>query len=154
LDAEPNRPNSARAKRKATKINVGATRWCRPASTTRAQAIIENMKPERPISISGLRPCRSEARAHQGEEAAHNSAESEKIAATIGSGMPIDRPIAGSTEIIPVLPMAVTRETPKMMAKVFLGRPSGAVAGLGMDPLLVRADPLCKHGKRTRGIKQ
>ena len=35
----------------------------------------------------------------------------------------MDRPIAGKTEIIPVLPMAVAKDTPKMMAKVERGRP-------------------------------
>lgn len=38
------------------KITIGAASLCSPASTTRAQAIIENMKPESPISIKGLRP--------------------------------------------------------------------------------------------------
>src|SRR5436190_23866701 len=45
--------------------------------------------------------------------------------------MPIERPIAGSTEIRPVLPMAVAIETPKMIAKARFWRPS-AGAALGM----------------------
>src|SRR3990167_5869512 len=110
------------------------------------------MKPVRPISISGLRPCLSEALAHQGEENAHNSAESEKIAATMGSGMPIDRPMAGRTEIIPVLPMAVTSETPKMIANDPLGRPSTAGADLGMPMLLRRAEALRKPGNAHRAL--
>jgi hypothetical protein len=39
--------------------------------------------------------------------------------------MPMERPIAGNTEIIPVLPIAVTIETAKMMANVDRGRPVG-----------------------------
>ena len=66
--------------------------------------------------IKGLRPYRSDARAQPGDENAQSSAESEKIADTIGSGMPIDRPMAGNTEIRPVLPIAVAIETPKMIA--------------------------------------
>jgi hypothetical protein len=47
------------------------------------------------------------------------------MAATMASGMPMERPIAGSTEIMPVFPMAVTIETAKMMAKVERGSPVG-----------------------------
>jgi len=64
-----------------------------------------------------LRPKRSDALAQPGDENAQSSAESEKIAETMTSGIPIERPIAGSTEISPVLPIAVAIETPKMMAK-------------------------------------
>ena len=39
--------------------------------------------------------------------------------------MPIERPMAGSTEISPVLPMAVASETPKMIAKDRLGSTTG-----------------------------
>jgi hypothetical protein len=46
--------------------------------------------------------------------------------------MPIDRPIAGSTEIIPVFPMAVTMETAKMIAKEDRGKPPGPPAA-GVD---------------------
>ncbi len=46
--------------------------------------------------------------------------------------MPMERPIAGNTEIIPVLPMAVTRETPKMIANDDLGRLTATGADLGM----------------------
>ncbi len=35
--------------------------------------------------------------------------------------MPIERPIAGSTEISPVLPMAVARLTPKMIMNALRG---------------------------------
>lgn len=71
--------------------------------------------------------------------------------------MPIERPIAGSTEIIPVFPIAVTSETPKMMANVFLGRPSCSSADLGMEGLLSRAvgmrKPQSAQGPRTPDIK-
>ena len=40
--------------------------------------------------------------------------------------------MAGSTEIIPVFPMAVTMETAKMIAKEDLGRPLGPPAA-GVD---------------------
>ena len=50
----------------------------------------------------------------------------------IASGIPIDRPMAGSTEIIPVFPMAVTMETAKMIAKEDRGRPLVPPAA-GMD---------------------
>ncbi|WP_247513516.1 hypothetical protein [Bradyrhizobium sp. 157] len=39
------------------------------------------------------------------------------MAATIESAMPIERPINGSTDSNPVLPIAVAIETEKMMAK-------------------------------------
>ena len=110
------------------KITKGAARWCSPAATTAAQKAIETMKPARPTIIRGLRPYRSDIRAQKGEEKAQSRADSEKTAATIGSGMPIERPMAGRTEIIPVLPMAVTMETAKMMAKVARGRPLGPTA--------------------------
>ena len=64
-----------------------------------------------------MRPRRSEALAHIGEEKAHRSADNEKIATTASSGIPVERPIAGSTEISPVLPIAVAAETAKMIAK-------------------------------------
>jgi len=48
--------------------------------------------------------------------------------------MPMERPMAGSTEIMPVLPMAVTMETAKMMANVDRGRPLGPLATEG-EPL-------------------
>ena len=86
------------------------------------------MNPVRPSMISGLRPRRSDCRAHIGDENAHSSAESEKIAATIGSGMPICRPIAGSTDCIPVLPRAVTTDTQKRTANERL-RTWSAVSG-------------------------
>ena len=97
-----------------------------------AQKAMETMKPARPTSISGLRPKRSDRRAQKGEEKAQSRAEREKTAATIGSGMPMDRPMAGRTEIMPVLPMAVTMETAKMMAKDDRGRPEG-LAAEGVD---------------------
>ena len=89
------------------------------------------MKPARPTIISGLRPYRSDRRAQRGEEKAQRRAEREKTAATMGSGMPMERPMAGSTEIMPVLPMAVTIETAKMMAKVDRGRPLGLLEAGG-----------------------
>ena len=49
-------------------------------------------------------------------------ADSEKIATTISSGMRSERPMAGSTEISPVLPSAVAAETPMMIATARLGR--------------------------------
>ena len=69
-----------------------------------------------------------------GDEKAHSRADRENTAATIGSGMPMERPMAGSTEIMPVLPMAVTMETAKMMANVDRGRPLGPLATEG-EPL-------------------
>ena len=60
--------------------------------------------------------------AQNGDEPAHSSADSEKIPETMKSGMPIERPIAGSTEISPVLPIAVAAETAKMIAKDRRGR--------------------------------
>ena len=86
------------------------------------------MNPARPTIIRGLRPYRSDIRAQKGEEKAQRRADREKTAATIGSGMPIDRPMAGRTEIMPVLPMAVTMETAKMMENVDRGRPLGPLA--------------------------
>ena len=91
-------------------IEAVHARWHGPIS-------IDTMKPDSPSIISGLRPCLSEARAHPGDEAAQRSADREKMAETIASGMPIERPIAGSTEISPVFPMAVAMETAKMIAK-------------------------------------
>ena len=112
-------------------MTTGAARWWSPAATTMAQKAMETMKPARPTSISGLRPKRSDRRAQKGEEKAQSRAEREKTAATIGSGMPMDRPMAGRTEIMPVLPMAVTMETAKMMANVDRGRPLGTLGPVG-----------------------
>jgi hypothetical protein len=76
---------------------------------------------------------RSDCRAQKGEETPTAGPRARRSPATISSGMPIDRPMAGSTEIMPVLPMAVATETPKMIAKGPLGRASLAVAvGMGM----------------------
>ena len=72
------------------------------------------------------------SRAQNGDDPAHSRAESEKTPATRKSGIPMERPIAGNTEIIPVLPMAVTSETPKMIANDDLGRLTATGADLGM----------------------
>jgi hypothetical protein len=93
---------------------------------------METMNPASPTIIRGLRPYRSDILAQKGEEKAQSRADSEKTAATIGSGIPIDRPMAGSTEIIPVFPMAVTMETAKMIAKEDRGTPLGPAAA-GVD---------------------
>src|SRR4051794_38480411 len=107
---------------------IGVEKPRRPALTTIPHATIDTMKPVRPTSISGLRPRRSEARAQNGEEKAQAKADSEKIAETRKSGMASERPIAGSTEIMPVLPSAVARETEKMIAKARRGRRCGGSA--------------------------
>ena len=78
--------------------------------------------------ISGLRPRRSDCLAQIGEEKAHSRADREKIAATIGSGMPIWRPMAGSTDCMPVLPRAVTTDTQNRTPKDRL-RTWSAVSG-------------------------
>ena len=107
---------------------------CRtPALTTRPQQIMEMRNPPRPTIIMGFRPPRSDWRAQKGELNAHSRADSEKIAATRKSGKPMDRPMAGRTDCMPVLPTAVTIDTPKMMAKDLVGSrlESGSWAAMG-----------------------
>ena len=62
----------------------------------------------------------SDWRAQSGEVIAHSRADSEKIAATMASGMPICRPMVGSTDNMPVLPRAVATDTPNRMTKARL----------------------------------
>jgi hypothetical protein len=126
----------ARDSRKRTKISSkGATRRT-PTLTTTPQQIMETMKPARPTIIIGLRPLLSERRAQNGELKAHNRAEREKIAATMKSGNPIDRPMAGRTDCMPVLPRAVTIETAKMIASDFVVRSGVGSSAADMLALL------------------
>ena len=68
---------------------IGAARCRTPALTTRPQQTIETQKAGQAHHDQRLAPAASDAVAQIGEENAHSSADSEKIAATIGSGMPI-----------------------------------------------------------------
>ena len=82
-----------------------------------ADRVIDTQNPPRPSRIRGLRPRTSDRLAQNGEEIAHSRADSEKIAATMASGIPICRPMAGRTDSMPVLPSAVAADTPNRMAK-------------------------------------
>ncbi len=108
---------------------IGVAKWRTPALTTTPQAIIDSTKPPSPSRISGLRPRRSDWRAQNGEASAHSRADSEKMAATIGSGMPIWRPIAGRTDCMPLLPSAVVTETQNNRANDRRRTCSGVGAG-------------------------
>ena len=93
------------------KIAIGAASACNPASTTSAQPPIDTVKPARPSSNIGLRPCLSERRAQTGEVNAQASAEREKVQAISASGIASARPIAGITDTSPRLPTAVISVT-------------------------------------------
>ena len=106
------------------------------------------MNPAKPAIINGLRPKRSEAFAQKGEADAQRIADSEKMPTTISSASPIDRPIAGRTEIRPVFPSAVADDTQIMIATARFGRPIVGAGSLDdaetMPRGLFRALQVCK----------
>ena len=97
-------PNTALSSAKPTNTHSAGSSLCRPASTTHAQPVMETAKPASPSAIIGLRPTRSDRRAQSGAVTVHRSAEREKMPAISGSGMPMARPIGGSTDCRPRLP--------------------------------------------------
>src|SRR5436190_1268405 len=102
--------------------------------------------------ISGLRPRRSEALAQIGEVIAQNSAESEKTEATRVSGIPIERPIVGSTERRPLLPIAATVETAQTMTNASFDIPSDGAASSRMGGCYVAPRPGANPVAHTRRI--
>ena len=143
----------ARESRNRTKIAKGDAQCRSPADTTRPQHAIDTMKPTMPSIIIGFRPAASDRLAQNGEEKAQISAESEKIAGTRMSGMPIWRPIAGRIDCMPVLPKAMVMERQKMMAKdrrVSGSSPAPAKSGVDAPPA-ARAEGEAIGGSFNRG---
>ena len=82
-----------------------------PAVSARAQIVIDRVKPAMPTRIIGLARRSSSRLAQKGATTAQSRADSEKAIAISASGSPIVRPIAGSTDCSPVLPIATHNMT-------------------------------------------
>ena len=102
---------------KAAKVAKGVRIPLMPSARQRPHSPSEAVKPVIPSSTIFRRPARSDRFAQKGALSIHNSADTEKTAATALSAACSSRPSAGRIDCSAVLPAAISSITPNSNAK-------------------------------------